>query len=43
MQATVASIMTPFEKLVTVQEGTSQDTVKKLMYENRIEKNSSYR
>jgi len=38
MQATVASIMTPFEKLVTVQEGTSQDTVKKLMYENRIEK-----
>ena len=38
MQATVASIMTPFEKLVTVQEGTSQDIVKKLMYENRIEK-----
>ena len=38
MQAAVASIMTPFEKLVTVQEGTSQDTVKKLMYENRIEK-----
>jgi IMP dehydrogenase len=38
MQASVASIMTPFEKLVTVQEGTSQDTVKKLMYENRIEK-----
>ena len=38
MQAAVASIMTPFEKLVTVQEATSQDTVKKLMYENRIEK-----
>ncbi|MDA8890118.1 IMP dehydrogenase [Gammaproteobacteria bacterium] len=38
MQAAVASIMTPFEKLVTVREGTSQDTVKKLMYENRIEK-----
>ena len=38
MQAAVASIMTPFEKLVTVQEWTSQDTVKKLMYENRIEK-----
>ena len=38
MQAAVASIMTPFEKLITVQEGTSQDTVKKLMYENRIEK-----
>jgi IMP dehydrogenase len=38
MQAAVASIMTPFEKLVTVQEGTSQDTVKKLMYQNRIEK-----
>ena len=38
MQAEVASIMTPFDKLITVQEGTSQDTVKKLMYENRIEK-----
>ena len=30
--------MTPREKLVTVAEGTSQDLVKKLMYENRIEK-----
>jgi len=38
MQAEVASIMTPFDKLITVQEGTSQDAVKKLMYENRIEK-----
>ena len=38
MQATVSSIMTTFEKLITVREGTSQDAVKKLMYENRIEK-----
>ena len=38
MQATVSSIMTTFEKLITVREGTSQDVVKKLMYENRIEK-----
>ena len=38
MQASVSSIMTPFEKLITVLEGTSQDVVKKLMYENRIEK-----
>jgi len=38
MQAPVSSIMTPFEKLITVREGTSQDVVKKLMYENRIEK-----
>ena len=38
MQASVSSIMTPFEKLITVSEGTSQDVVKKLMYENRIEK-----
>ena len=30
--------MTPLDKLVTVSEGTSQDEVKKLMYENRIEK-----
>ena len=34
----VSSIMTPREKLVTVTEGASQDSVKKLMYENRIEK-----
>ena len=34
----VSSIMTPFNKLVTVKEGTSQDSVKKMMYENRIEK-----
>ena len=38
MQAPVSSIMTTFEKLITVREGTSQDAVKKLMYENRIEK-----
>ena len=38
MTDTVSSIMTPREKLVTVAEGTSQDSVKKLMYENRIEK-----
>ena len=38
MDADVASIMTPLDKLVTVSEGTPQDKVKKLMYENRIEK-----
>src|SRR6056300_780331 len=34
----VSSIMTPLEKLITVEDGTDQETVKKLMYENRIEK-----
>ena len=38
MDSLVSSIMTPKEKLITVTEGTSQDEVKKLMYENRIEK-----
>ena len=38
MNALVSSIMTPLEKLVTVEEGTAQDSVKKLMHENRIEK-----
>ncbi|MBL88640.1 MAG: IMP dehydrogenase [Gammaproteobacteria bacterium] len=38
MDALVATIMTPFEKLVTIKENTSQSDVKKLMYENRIEK-----
>ena len=38
MESSVASIMTPLNRLVTVQEGTSQDEVKRLMYENRIEK-----
>ena len=36
--ALVSSIMTPFEELITVVEGTPQDSVKKLMHENRIEK-----
>ncbi|MDB4848902.1 IMP dehydrogenase [Gammaproteobacteria bacterium] len=36
--ALVCSIMTPFDELITVIEGTSQDSVKKLMHENRIEK-----
>ena len=36
--ALVSSIMTPFDELITVVEGTSQDSVKKLMHENRIEK-----
>jgi IMP dehydrogenase len=34
----VSSIMTPLEKLITVEEGFNQDKVKKLMYNNRIEK-----
>ena len=34
----VSSIMTPHEKLITVEEGFNQDEVKKLMYNNRIEK-----
>ena len=38
MEDPVSSIMTPFDKLVTVKEGMSQDSVKKMMYENRIEK-----
>ena len=38
MDANVSSIMTPFEKLVTVEEGFSQEDVMKLMYNNRIEK-----
>ena len=38
MDAAVSSIMTPAEKLITVSEGTDQEEVKKLMYENRIEK-----
>jgi IMP dehydrogenase len=36
--AEIATIMTPKKKLITVSEGASQDEVKKLMYENRIEK-----
>ena len=38
MDAKVSSIMTPHDNLITVEEGTSQETVKKLMHENRIEK-----
>jgi len=38
MDGLVESIMTPREKLITVVEGTSQEVVKKMMYENRIEK-----
>ena len=34
----VSSIMTPHEKLITVKEGFDQEEVKKLMYNNRIEK-----
>ncbi len=38
MESEVSSIMTPKDKLITVVEGTSQEEVKKLMYNNRIEK-----
>ena len=38
MEAEVSSIMTSKDKLITVVEGTSQEEVKKLMYNNRIEK-----
>ena len=38
MDAKVSSIMTSHDQLITVKEGTSQETVKKLMHENRIEK-----
>ena len=38
MVAQVSSIMTPYDQLITVEEGTPQETVKKLMHENRIEK-----
>ena len=38
MDSDVSTIMTPFEKLVTVNEGFSQEDVMQLMYKNRIEK-----
>ena len=38
MDAQVSSIMTSHDQLITVEEGTSQETLKKLMHENRIEK-----
>ena len=38
LDSEVSSIMTSFEKLITVEEGFSQEEVMKLMYKNRIEK-----
>ena len=38
MDSNVSTIMTPFEKLVTVNEGFSKEDVMQLMYKNRIEK-----
>ncbi len=38
MDSNVSTIMTPFEKLVTVEEGFAQEDVMQLMYKNRIEK-----
>ena len=38
LNESVSSIMTPLDRLITVNEGTDQDEVKKLMYQNRIEK-----
>ena len=38
MDSNVSTIMTPFDKLVTVNEGFSQEDVMQLMYKNRIEK-----
>lgn len=38
LEATVASIMTPKEKLVTVLEGTAADEVRALLHKHRIEK-----
>ncbi|WP_041325503.1 IMP dehydrogenase [Saccharophagus degradans] len=38
LDATVASIMTPKEKLVTVLEGTAADEVRALLHKHRIEK-----
>ena len=38
MDSNVSTIMTPFKKLVTVNEGFSQEDVMQLMYKNRIEK-----
>ena len=37
-EQTVSEIMTPRHKLITVQEGESQEVVKSLMYKHRIEK-----
>src|SRR5690606_15658578 len=38
LNATVSSIMTPKEQLVTVQEGASADEVRALLHKHRIEK-----
>lgn len=38
LDATVATVMTPHEKLVTVPEGTSAQVVQDLLHEHRIEK-----
>ena len=38
LSESVESIMTPFDRLITVREGAHQDEVKQLMYQNRIEK-----
>lgn len=38
MDASVASIMTPKEKLVTVKEGASPDEIRSLLHKHRIEK-----
>ena len=38
MDSNVSTIMTPYEKLVTVDEGFAQEDVMQLMYQNRIEK-----
>ncbi len=38
MDATVASIMTPKEKLVTVKEGAGADEIRALLHKHRIEK-----
>jgi len=38
LSESVSKIMTPYEKLITVKEGFDQEEVKRLMYNNRIEK-----
>lgn len=38
LEADVASIMTPREKLVTVKEGTEADAIRELLHRHRIEK-----
>jgi IMP dehydrogenase len=38
LSESVSTIMTPYEKLITVKEGFDQEEIKRLMYNNRIEK-----